>query len=531
MNIVTRPGPAGPDHDGEAAHVEALGVALGPGPDAERLDDAKPAAAPAARRGPRGSAAVLRSAGVRFAIVYALLLALSTAALASFLWWATAGLLDRQTEAAIRADAQGLYERWTEGFLPSLIMTIDERLNENVDDDAIYLVTDDHYHKLAGNLPFWPATVTQPDTPYPLELLRAGGKSVARVEAFDLPGGFHLLVGRDVRVRAQLRSMLTDALLWALVVVTVMGIAGAAVVRSMFRRTLAHVSETSAAIAAGDFSRRVPLVGRGDEFDLMAETINVMLDRIEKLMDGVRQVSNAIAHDLRTPITRARARLEDAALHADSEAELHAAIERATADLDGIVAVFHALLRIAEIEAGSRRSAFCSFDVAPVLADLIDLYGAAAEEKGLRLTADAPPRLPLYGDRDMIQQAVANLLDNAMKFSPSGSAVRVQAGVAGAWAEISVTDAGPGIPEAERNRAVERFYRGETSRNTPGAGLGLALVQAVATLHGGELVLSDAAPGLMATLRLPRDGEGASAAQPAPAQARVVLPEGHNDLR
>jgi signal transduction histidine kinase len=492
---------------------------------------ANPAAPLRKPRGPRRSVGVFRSAGARFAIVYAVLLAVSAVALASFLWWATAGLLDRQTEAAIRADAQGLYERWTEGFLPSLIMTIDERLNENVDDDAIYIVADDHYHKLAGNLPYWPAVVTQPDTPYPLELLRAGAKSVARVEAFNLPGGFHLLVGRDVRVRSQLRAMLTDALLWALVVVTVMGIAGAAVVRSMFRRTLAHVSDTSAAIAAGDFSRRVPLAGRGDEFDLMAETINVMLDRIETLMDGVRQVSNAIAHDLRTPITRARARLEDAALHARSDAELHAAIERATADLDGIVAVFHALLRIAEIEAGSRRSAFCSFDAVPVLADLIELYGAAAEEKGVRLTVEAPPRLPLYGDREMIQQAVANLLDNALKFSPPDTAVRVQAGASGPWAEISVTDAGPGIPEAERARAVERFYRGESSRNTPGAGLGLALVQAVATLHGGELVLSDARPGLVATVRLARDGGGA-VAQPVAggvraeeAQPGVVLPE------
>src|SRR6185437_14504895 len=184
--------------------------------------------------------------------------------------------------------------------------------------------------------------------------------SLARVQRFDLLGGFHLLVGRDVRVRAQLRNLLTDAMLWALVIVVAMASAGALVVRGLFRRTLANISHTSAAIAAGDLGQRVKLSGRGDEFDQLAETINDMLERIGRLMDGVRQVSNAIAHDLRTPITRARTRLEDA--------DLHAAIERAIADLDGIVAVFQALLRIAEIEAGSRRSAFTTFDLAPVLA-------------------------------------------------------------------------------------------------------------------------------------------------------------------
>jgi hypothetical protein len=220
-------------------------------------------------------------------------------------------------------------------------------------------------------------------------------------------------------------------------------------------------------------------------------------------MEGVREVSNAIAHDLRTPITRARARLEDAALHAASAPELRAAIERATADLDGIVAVFQALLRIAEIEAGSRRSAFARVDLVPLLDDVAELYGAVAEDKGIALTMQAPPQLPAYGDRELIQQAVANLVDNAVKFSPSGGAVRLSAAVTAAGVEIAVADEGPGIPECDRERAAERFYRGEIARNTPGSGLGLALVQAVAQLHGGSLRLGDAAPGLIAILTLP----------------------------
>jgi hypothetical protein len=326
------------------------------------------------------------------------------------------------------------------------------------------------------------------------------------VQSFTLPGGFRLLVGRDVQVRAQLRRLLTSALLWALLVVLVMASIGALVVRSLFRRTLANVSATASAIAAGDFNQRVRLSGRGDEFDQLAETINDMLDRIARLMEGVRQVSNAIAHDLRTPITRARARLEDAALHAATAAELHAAIERATDDLDGIVAVFQALLRISEIEAGSRRAAFTDLDVAAVLADVAELYEPLAEEMGLRLAVDASPVPPVHGDPEMLRQAVTNLIDNAVKFSPPGGEVRLSAAAVPSGTEITVTDHGPGIPVEDRSRATERFFRGEAARSTPGSGLGLALVQAVALLHGGALRLEDATPGLRATLSLPASG-------------------------
>ena len=244
---------------------------------------------------------LVRSAGVRFAALYAMLFGVSALALALFLWWATAGLLDRQTDAAIAADAQGLSERWDEGQIISLVATIKERLAENVDDNAIYLLVDRALKPIAGNLAHWPAGISLDRDWFELPIERAGIRSLARIHRFDLPGGFHLLVGRDVAVRAQLRTLLTDALLWALLVVALLGTAGALLVRGLFRRTLAQVSMTAAAISAGDLTRRVKLSGRGDEFDRLAETINDMLDRIARLMDGVRQVSNAIAHDLRTP--------------------------------------------------------------------------------------------------------------------------------------------------------------------------------------------------------------------------------------
>ena len=446
---------------------------------------------------------MFRSAGVRFAITYAALLAVSAAALALFLWWSTAGLLDRQTEAAIRADAQGLSERWADGGLRTLVVTIGDRLAGNVDDDAIYLLADPLLDRISGNLDHWPASVREVGIFYELPVTRAGMRSLARVQAYDLAGDYHLLIGRDVVVRSQLRALLTDALLWALVIVGAMATAGALVVRSLFRRTLANVSATTLAIAGGDFAQRVRLSGRGDEFDQLAGVINDMLDRIGRLMEGVRQVSNAIAHDLRTPIARARTRLEDASLHAKTVPELRSAIERATADLDGIVAVFQALLRIAEIEAGSRRSAFARVDLAPPLAGVAELYEAVAEERGVALSTDLPDRLPLFGDAALIQQAVANLVDNAVKFSPHGGTVTLSARPSPRGLEIVVTDHGPGLPHDERVKVTQRFYRGETARHTPGSGLGLALVQAVAQLHGGLLRLEDAAPGLRAVLALP----------------------------
>ena len=213
------------------------------------------------RRGSTGR--LLRSAGFRFALVYAVLLALSAAALAMFLWWATAGLLDRQTEAAIQADSQSLSERFTAGRIPALILTIDDRLTQNVEDDAIYLLVDPSGRRVAGNLEHWPAGAAQSGGWYELPIERAGTRSMALVQSFTLPDGYRLLVGRDAKVRAQLRHLLTDALLWALLVVVVMASVGALVVRSLFRRTLANVSATAAAIAGGDFTQRVRLSGRG----------------------------------------------------------------------------------------------------------------------------------------------------------------------------------------------------------------------------------------------------------------------------
>ncbi len=445
----------------------------------------------------------LRSAGVRLALGYAAVFGLSAFVLVGVLWSATLTVLNGQVDAAIQADALGLAEQWQDGGPRALLATIDQRLAGNVDHDAIYLVIDQAGQRVAGNLTSWPVAVAKTGPVYEIQVKRRGTETLARLHRYALPSGYSLLVGRDVAPRASLRDLLTQTLAWALLLIVLLSVAGAVAIQRLFRRMLHHVSETAASISAGDLSRRVRLSGRGDEFDRVAETINDMLDRIGRLMDGVRQVSNAIAHDLRTPITRARARLEDAAGHAGSAEELRGTIGRAIADLDGITAVFQALLRISEIEAGARRSAFTLFDVTPLLHDLAELYSAVAEERGLRLETSADPSLPVRGDRELIQQALTNLLDNALKFSPPGRAVRLGGTAREGMLSLSVADEGPGMSAADVTRATERFFRGESARHTPGFGLGLTLVRAVAQLHGGELLLEPAEPGLRAVLTAP----------------------------
>lgn len=450
---------------------------------------------------------LLYSAGVRFAIIYALVFGLSAFLLAVALWYSTLGLLQNQAQDAVRNDAQTLIEHYQIGGINSLSAAITNRLESSIDPDGIYLLVDQAGVPLVGNLDQWPANLNQIGVWYELPVRQHGVRSVALLRVESLPNGLKLLVGRDMRARLQLRNVLRVGLVWALCLVIVLGLFGAFLIRSLFQRTIRDVSITASAIANGDISQRVPISGLGDEFDDLALTINDMLDRISRLMDGVRQVSNAIAHDLRTPVTRARTRLEDAAIHAHTKEEMEAAIDRAIQDLDGIMAVFQALMRISEIEAGARRAAFATFDLGPVLLDIDELYNAVAEEKGIELKTFVKSPLMVTGDRDLLQQAVVNLLDNALKFSTSGTSIELVAQRVNHMVLIVVADHGPGIAEKDRSRATERFFRGETARNTSGSGLGLALVAAVVQLHNGTISLEDNQPGLRAVLALPVGGQ------------------------
>lgn len=451
---------------------------------------------------------LLRSAGFRFAVLFAALFATAFVALVAMLWWATAGALVRQADAAIRADAIALAERYRDAGRAGLIEAIEERLAVDVQNESIYLLIEtDTGRRLAGNLDRRPLPEPGDTSWWRTRVLHDGVQAEARLHIVNLPG-LQLLIGRDETERQQLQRLLTEGVIWASSAVIVFAIAGAWLLRMVLQYRMRPAFSTISAIAGGDLTSRVALSGRGDEFDQLAQTMNRMLDRIGTLMEGVRGVSDAIAHDLRTPIARARAKLEESLDNAAGEDSLRAAVEQGIADLDNISRIFQALLRIAEAEAGARRAAFARFDLSPVLGDAGEIYEAMAEARGQRLATDLPPRLELVGDRDLLLQAVANLLDNAIKFAPQDGEVTLSARIEHGALEIAVTDDGPGLTPEDRDHAGERFFRADKARGTPGSGLGLSLVQAVAHLHGGNLRLEDARPGrdrpgLRAVLRLP----------------------------
>lgn len=467
-------------------------------------------------------ARLVGGAGFRAAAFFATVFLLAGLVFAAVLWWGTAGALDRQTDATIRSDAAVFQERWREAGRDGLIEAIAQHLAEDVEDQSLYLLTDVTGHRLAGNLEaprdgYFDTYLAGPRW-QSLSLLREGVLTEARIFRLDFPNGDVLLLGRDVEDKLRLRELLNEGLAWSAAAAAFFAFAGAWVLRRALEDRLQPAADTAAAIAQGDLSQRVPLSGREDEFDRLGSAMNNMLDRIATLMEGVRGVSDAIAHDLRTPIARARAKLEDALAEAegapDREAAelLRQAVDRGIADLDGIARVFQAVLRIAEVEAGARRAAFAPFDLAPVLADAAELYGASAEAAEQSLVAEIQPNLPLVGDRDLLLQAVANLLDNAVKFSPPASTVRLRAFRDRQAVHVTVADEGPGMSPGERARAGERFFRTDGARATPGSGLGLSLVRAVTALHGGEIILADTRPGrplpgLSVTLRLPMDPE------------------------
>jgi len=454
---------------------------------------------PGLRRGGAAPPRLLQSAGLRFAALFTIVFALASVVLVSVLWWATAGALDRQVAAAIRADAVALSERFREAGTAGLREAIAERLALDVANEAIYLLMDQAGTRLAGNLESWPAIANTEGSFSRARITHDGVPADARFIRRDLPDGrgmLRLLVGRDESERLQLRLILTEGVVWSLGAAMLIAVMGAALIRQALERRLEPTFRTAMGIASGELTRRVPISGRGDEFDRLGLGMNTMLDRIETLMQGLRSVSDAIAHDLRTPIARARNKLEESLAVAHSEEEWRGAVEQGIADLDNISRIFAALLRIAEAEAGARRAAFAPIDLTELLADAADVYQAVAEARDQRLEMSLPDHLPLVGDRDLILQAVANLLDNAVKFTPDGGWVRLEArGLEAGGVEIIVSDSGPGLELADQDRAGERFFRADRSRNTPGSGLGLSLVRAVAQLHGGGLRLADAQPG------------------------------------
>lgn len=409
-------------------------------------------------------------------------------------------------------DSQRLSEVFRRRGPQGLAAFIDERVGMQIAGERILLLTDAAQRPLAGNLAAWPPEVPREPGSYTVSVNLGGRPTQSVVVRSVLPGGYNLLVGRDVQRFAPVERRFWYGLAGAIAVLCVAGVLGGIFIRRALLSRIHSIRQTVSAIMHGDLSHRLPARASGDELDTLAQTINRMLEQIEQLVHGISNVSNSIAHDLRTPLAELRSRLEELSLTRPPTAETFAEIDAAVADVDSVIRIFNALLRLAEIDTGMRRSGFVKVDIAEVAAKAVEFYLPAAELKGLTLSYRDFGPMPVSGDRVLLAQAVNNLIDNALKYAPEHGTITVEVvRRSESSLGIVVADDGPGIPDAEKPKVAQRFYRGDTSRGTPGVGLGLSLVEAIAKLHGGALELADNHPGLRAQMTL----ASASLSEPA----------------
>lgn len=464
---------------------------------------------------------VFRTATFRLAFAYLCLFAVSVMLLLGFIYWRTAGFMATQADETILAEGQGLIEQYKRRGIMGLRTIIVERASRP-GQRTLYLLSFGDA-PLAGNLSRWPTDAAETAKGW-INFSYARGVEEdqevrpGRAVQMMLTGGFRLLVGRDMKEVNAIESTIRSTLLWALGITGFFGVAGGVWISRNVVRRLEVINRTSREIMSGDLTRRIPMQGSRDELDDLAGNLNQMLEQIERLMMGMREVADNIAHDLRTPLNRLRNKLEGALMGNTSRDEQMTALESAISEADGLISTFNSLLLIAEAETGAHRDTLELMDLSEVIHDIADLYEPAAEDRGVTLRFVAPSRITVRGNRSLLARAAANLVENALKYTPQGGSVTVSTGInpRDDRPTFSVRDSGPGIPEADRERVLDRFVRLERSRNTPGSGLGLSLVAAVARMHDAEIALEDAKPGLLATLTFPavEENQAAIAAQP-----------------
>jgi signal transduction histidine kinase len=446
--------------------------------------------------------ALLRTSVFQLTLIYMALFGVSVVALFVFMYWSTVGFLERQTDEVIDAEITGLGEQYARRQLVGLVEIIRDRVRRPGQERSVYLLVDAGLRPLAGNMSYWP-----PEFDRPADLVEFVYKDAQDIEVpvrARVMGvgnsGFRLLVGREVRELAQLNQTFSRAAIWGVGLTMFLALVGGVLVGWSAQQRIAQLNRTTREIIAGDLSKRVPTSGSHDEHEELAVNVNAMLDQIESLLAGLRHVGDSIAHDLRGPLTRLRSRLE---MLAAEETPSRAVIDECLAQADGLLSTFNALLRIARVESGAYRSAFAEVNLSEIVRDVCDLYRAAAEEAELELRCDCVEYGLVFGDRELLAQAMTNLLDNAIKYTPAGGRIDVRLTKDSSDVHVTVADKGPGIPVADRERVLARFTRLDQARSRPGNGLGLALVRAVALQHDGALTLGDNAPGLVVSLRLP----------------------------
>ena len=451
---------------------------------------------------------LFRTTAFRLSLVYLAIFALFAGFMLFYVAFNAGALLRDQNATTIDAEIKGLAEQYATGGLRRIVGVIENRARQP--GAALYLMTAPAGEKIAGNIDGVPPAVLSTRGEYEIPYETVGEtephRRLALVRSLVLPGGFRLLVGRDLSDIARLQNVIWRAFAWSMGLVVVLGVLGGFVVTKRVLSRIDSMTATTRAIMEGDLAGRLSLTGSNDEFDRLAENLNAMLDRIGDLMEGIRQVSNNIAHDLRTPLTRLRNNAEEALRVGGSAEDARNALVDVITEADGLIKIFNALLMIARAEAGQLREGMTKLDVSEIAREIVELYEPVAEDRGLTITAEMAPRLHVVGSRELIGQAIANLIDNALKYA-AGSPITVRTYRDAGLIVIAIADHGAGIPEADRLRVTERFVRLETSRSQPGSGLGLSLVAAIARVHRGALELADNHPGLIARLVLPTGGE------------------------
>jgi signal transduction histidine kinase len=449
---------------------------------------------------------MMRSSALSLALGYVALGIVALILFAAPLWYAWQVTIAESRLENLQMDAQRLSDVYRRDGAEGLKSYIDARVGMQIVGERILLLTDAAGHPLAGNLAAWPAKVPLSSGNYDTEIDLAGhGEQSALVHVASI-GSYRLLVGRDNVLFKPLQTRFWYGLSAAIAVLSIAGVLIGLITRHALMSRVHSIRRTVSAIIHGDLQHRLPTHVNEDELNTLSRTINGMLDQIEQLVHGVRNVSNSIAHDLRTPLAELRSRLEELSLIRPPREETYAEIDGAVADVDQVIRIFDALLRLAEIDAGMRRSGFVSLDASDLAASAVEFYEPAAELKDIELRFSADGPVLVSGDPVLLAQALSNLIDNALKYAPKNGIIEVAVRKReDGSAELSVSDNGPGISAAEKGKVVERFYRGDASRGTPGVGLGLSLVQAVAKLHGSNLELLDQAPGLSVVLAIPAD--------------------------
>ncbi|GGY71729.1 HAMP domain-containing sensor histidine kinase [Marinobacter zhanjiangensis] len=441
----------------------------------------------------------LRTSTFQLALLYMVVFATSVFLLLAFIYWRTAGFMTAQTDETIEAEIAGLAEQYRGRGVNGLITVIRERVARDPNAKSLYLLSTDEELKLAGNLDAWPEEADAEggwiNFTLDEDLGWTGPPRMARARIFEVQGGLRLLVGRDVDDLNTLKSLIETAINWGMGITLALALLGGFMMSRSTTRRIEVINNTSRKIMNGHLSQRIPTRGTHDDFDQLAENLNQMLDRIVYLMEGIRHVSDSIAHDLRTPLTRLRNQLETTLMLVDND-EARDQAAKAVAEADQLLATFNALLRIARLETRGNTTA----DLRPVslgmlVSDACELYEALAEDKHQSFVQEIDEEVMVEGDRDLLFQMVSNLIDNAIKYTPEEGGIVIRVTLDDGSAVFEVGDSGVGVPDDEKGQIFQRFYRVGKSRSLPGSGLGLSLVSAVVEIHKGSIGLFDHHPG------------------------------------